>query len=185
MPFLPAYDYRPINRWDSFRLDEFRTYVRLFGNANIGLVDHCNLQVPGQLQADETVLIEHVYARTDAAPRGAHELLHYWASHAQASVHLNDKLLRTWPLADLLQERPWEPSAIEQERAEAVGPAEVAAYEARLARREQDGPRRWRVPVRSNLSVYVQAAFHPSPDLDPKTRIWIHLEGHRLTLRPR
>ncbi|MCC7024607.1 MAG: hypothetical protein IT338_17400 [Thermomicrobiales bacterium] len=174
---------RPINRWDSFATDEFRHRAYLFGSGNIGRMDHCNMDVPGSLSPDLTTVIEHVYARTEAAPRDlvATLDLHRWASHAVVRLLVGDKPRRVFALADLLQERPWEPAAIaiarEMEAGEPAAAGVVAAYKERLGQRRGDGPPGVEVPVRQYVAVDIDAPDWPP---GPPTRIWIHLEGFQV-----
>lgn len=195
----PNVERLPINRWDSFTTDEFRIREFLFGSRNIGIFERCNMQIPGALSSDLTTVIEHVYARTDAAPRDlvATLELHRWASHAVVRLLVGDKPRRVFALADLLQERPWEPAAIAIARemelehlatgigappsvaGELKGSAGViAAYQARVDQRRGDGPPEVVVPVRQNVSVEIDAPERPP---GPPTRIWVHLEGYQVS----
>lgn len=183
---MPKHERRPINLWDSFETSRWdgdgpgRVY--LFGNANIGALDLCNLSLPGCLSIDENVAIMHVYARTDGTPRDWPSdwpqpalTLHQWASRAVVELVIGDRRLRAFALSDLLQERPWEPGDVALARAMSGGAEELAAYQARAARRQASGPGFVPVPVRVNTSVEVCAPERPPPGL----RIWIHLEGYR------
>lgn len=183
MPSPLVCDRIPFNAWDSFDTAAWHGFhVRLFGNANIGRMEHCNLQVPGVLAVDETVMIEHLYARTDAAPRELLDMLelHAWASNAIVRLSLCDKPVRVLALSELLQDRPWEPSAVALDRATELGPDALAAYAARLERRQADGPGAVRVPPRQDIRLEIEAWGDPPK---PPARIWIHLEGHRLQYR--
>lgn len=56
---------RYANLYDSLDVEAMRSYDTLFGNANVGYRERCNLQIAGQLGSDETFIILNVYARTN------------------------------------------------------------------------------------------------------------------------
>lgn len=173
---IKSYDVRPINAWDSFALGEewlsSTGYLRLFGNLNVGKVERCNLQAPGQLRPWDA-WIEHLYARTDGAPRASVEQLelHKWASYVEVRLMIGDRPCCEFALADLLQERPWEPEVVTDARLALMDDEARAAW---LQRQWQGwkSPRPLSVPARQNFSVEVCASTPPPPG-----RIWIHVEG--------
>lgn len=92
---------RATNLWDSISLtDETYTYysTRLFGNANIGRLDLCNLQVPGQVAGDEAFVIMNWYTRT--AMENSRELDQY-AANTYATLVVGDRPIWCAPLVNL------------------------------------------------------------------------------------
>jgi len=53
------------NAYDSLNLNDMTTWVRLFGNQNIGDVVRTNMQVAGQFASDQTFIVLNVYVRTN------------------------------------------------------------------------------------------------------------------------
>lgn len=149
------------------------TTARLFGNGNlhIGMLELTSMQVGSYLDSDQSALIDHWYARTDA--RGAdREALEQWAEGALVMLVIGDHPMWIRPLSVLLRERPWVPPA---RRGEVLTPEEMAQFEA--AREEGAAPAF--VPIRQNMNIDVTLPAAPPP---VKARVWIHVEG--LTLRP-
>ena len=177
----------PFNAWDSFVTKDFLPRP-LFDSRNLGINEVCNLQMPASVGAPMELQIEHVYARTADAPRElVHELVyHRWASYVAVLVFVGGNssncIQRRMTLADLLQERPWEPTAVAEHRASVSGVAREA-YEARVRARRAAGPLPVIVPAGMPLYVHVEGpndAVQAMIRAEPEARIWIHLEGCRV-----
>jgi hypothetical protein len=160
--------------------------IRLFGNRNIGYLAHTNLQVPQTLVCDQTMFLEHWYARTDllgeALSLRQRADLHAWASSAMVTLVLGDRPRNGWtrPLSELLADRPWVPaSVLESEHT----PEELEVLKAAFLKRIEEGMRPVCVPVRQTVSIQIGAYDHEAfsrlvASMDGRTiKFWLHLEG--------
>jgi hypothetical protein len=107
---------RSVNVWDSFGLlpngqvgFAIQNSMRLFGNANVGNLNLCNLQVPGQIAAggNHDVVITNWYARTTIPDASAQlqRALELFAHHTYATVQVGSRVRWSRSLFDLL--RSW------------------------------------------------------------------------------
>lgn len=65
-PRLHGYrERRYANFYDSVDVPSMRSTEALFGNANVGNRERCNLQIAGQTGSDQTLVIVNVYVRTN------------------------------------------------------------------------------------------------------------------------
>lgn len=164
------YAKRRMDHYDCLDVPMEAGTVRLFGPANIGILELTSMQVGGQLASDQTSLIDHWYARTDARGHEREEL-ERWAEGANAILNVGDHPVWIRPLSVLLRGHPWIPPS---RRDEVATPEEMEQF--RAARDEGAEP--VIVPVRQHMSITVGLPVAPSP---VKARIWVHVEG--LTLR--
>ena len=168
---------RHVNYFDSFSIsgssygdDLQSTYsMRIFGNANIGNRNLCNLQVPGQLtfDHDEHVIVQRWYARTELESTA---LAKRWFENVHATLIVGDRYQWQLSLGDLMARRPR--YVTEHEHQQIFDPCPTI------------------IPPRQNMSMLVDAFNGPVlEDLwsDFRSRqssqnrrtplVWIHLEG--------
>lgn len=178
-----------LNVYDAFRLGQEGVgpvgitsgYVRLFGNLNLGRDAYCNLHVPGHIAVDQTATIEHWYARTDLVPDLLPAIVRAdfarFAATTVVTMRIGDKPSWRRSLAELLAERPWEPTSVTETR----DPAEVAAMRARVEQRRAEGVVSVIVHVRQHLTVEVVAfqgqVLALERSLGGPATFWVHLEG--------
>ncbi len=204
MPVLHGVPYiRRINFYDAFTIanagppdvpvDEQRPpslthangWMYLFGNANLGQSHLCNLPSESGVAADQPAKIHHWYARTDVLPEALTERqrasLHRFAASTFVTLIMGDMPQQgwRWSLADLLDQRPWEPPSV---TAEQQTPEALEAFRARFEQRCAEGARPLVVPVRQYVRVSVEAfqgqVHRLVQDLDGiPVMMWIHLEG--------
>lgn len=99
--------------------------IRLFGNANISLVEHTNMQVGNRLSSDQTSMIQNVYARTNISwftLSPLHNAMLEWAHATVVTLVIGDKPQRQWPLSTLLDRRHGDRPV------DAIDPDEAATY---------------------------------------------------------
>ncbi len=163
-------DLRQGNYWDSVRFDEMRGFSRrLFGNSNVGNLDRCNLQVPGQIgNFDASFVIQRWYARTSISPDliRTYSVLMHWAQRTYVHLVMGDKPQWMLPLYELFERRPRTTDA------DSASP-----------RRFSRDPWPLLVPVRQNISVTIDSfdsagLEHLGYDGHAQGElVWIHVEG--------
>lgn len=180
---------RAANYYDSLQLTErsgrgaFTRSVRLFGNANIGRFDLCNLQTPRQIVAGAFV-ITNWYARTDvpASVPEIDRLMYQFAHNTMCVVHIGEKVKWQASVFDLL--RSWRGPYVPVPGAESAEPGN-AGQPQRVLRPL------WPllVPRRQNISVLLDMFGDPDELIQYLDQtgygwssqrpfnLWIHLEG--------
>jgi hypothetical protein len=173
-----SWEHRRLNVYDClgfgpyWEMDQQCPSRRLFGNRNIGQLDRCNLQVPGQITFDDTsAFLENWYARSDATEADL-PVLEWAAHHTIVTLVIGDKPMWLKSLFDLLRAKPWVPPS----------------RHLQPVTEEEEADRRWRhkhrahtlrVPPRQFVSAHVEFFEDAQRDLvgiAPLT-IWLHLEG--------
>ncbi|HZJ65939.1 MAG TPA: hypothetical protein VFD36_20670 [Kofleriaceae bacterium] len=150
--------------------DGWTSSTRLFGNANIGYYERCNLQVPGQL-VNGAFVITNWYARTDA-PIGEPQVAGLWNSFAHrtmCTLRIGDKPRWQANVYDLM--RSWRGTSGDQRALRPLWPVVV--------------PHRQYVSVMADffgdngylLQMLDSTGYGWSAEPGRSFRLWIHLEG--------
>jgi hypothetical protein len=158
-----------VTPWGSTGTRPGQASLRMFGNANVGMSELTNLQIPGQLAYDRSFVVQRWYARNNFPdhPPELRDLFKRWAN--SVTVRLDVGSHPEWQLSlyELTERRP-------RTMAE-----EVTVY-------APTDPFPVVIPVRQNFSVGLDQFGHSIEEFLPnlrrtsdsfRPRIWIHLEG--------
>jgi len=193
-----------INVWDSCSLEELARSrsIRLFGNANVGHLSRCNLQVPGQVWYDATASLTNMYVRTDLyepalSGEGVAAVVQDAILDGRRDLEALEMLVAGMSGGDvglLRAFRAWAHhgmcTLIVGARGDRVSTTLDVATLASPARRQvfdMDRPVVWRIPARQNFTVNLESYSEAIDELvrvaaatrpaRPEPRIWVHLEG--------
>lgn len=170
---------RRIDVYDSFSPGHELTQVRTRLLSSIQGGPYSNYAIAGCLSRDQTVMIDHFYARTDLdvfADDRVRRAFHDWAHTTEVMFGMGEMPQRRWPMWSLLQEKPWVPPS---RRGKRMTDDELA----QLSKQREEGVRMVIVPVRQNVWFEVTS----SPDALGALRaavggrrsplVWCHIEG--------
>ncbi len=171
LAFIASGGIRQQNFWDSAAFFDSHygslLNVRLFGNSNIGMLERCNLQSPGQVCYEGSFVLRRWYARTNACEPEMAAALRAWSHSSYATFHLGDRLMWTLPFVELFARRP-------------------TAEASEIQPRRLHDPWPIIVPTRQNISVGIDtfsgtsdalSAFYSQNAHRGAGRVWVHLEG--------
>lgn len=159
---------RSVNFWDSATFEDMERMrsLRVFGNANIGNLMLCNLQVGGRLSyGDEAIVLTHWYARTNLSKSDYEEALDRFGQQVIVVLTMGDRQIWHAPLSDLLRMWRWsgEP-ALPQILPRSMWPELVVP----------------RQSISVHLNVFGDNYALMDNERSRTSRVWIHLEGLRL-----
>lgn len=148
--------------WDSLQFEasgDNPTFCRLFGARNVGSIEKCNLQIPGQMSGDQEAAIYGWHASYAMVP-GREVAFDRVTRDAVVTFVIGDHQLAQRPLRDLLAE-PYPLNLHIPCRQNFSATIEFAAKDHALSASEAAGD-----PLDDSLQA----------------RIWIHLEGFQFYL---